>query len=176
MFFILLMTMKTVIFCLDKIYLKNSVFIQIPLIEFKIGTGELYMRCGTAIFSVCAMIDRCLSLIQMFEVYTNDHDVLQSCKITFTITMVANVLSLAFIFLQSFFIFKYANIIINYGKNMSIIGLIHVACTNFCVSFRTVVHETVSEIRHHQQKEEMRHFKQIYNRKTSTFLKFRFEK
>ena len=128
------------------------------------------MRCGTDIFSVCAMIDRCLSLIQMFEVYTNDHEVLRACKITFTITMVANILSLAFIFLQSFFIFKYANIIINYGKNMSVIGLIHVACTNFCVSFRTIVHETVSEIRHHRQKEEINHFKQMYNGKAWFFF------
>ena len=125
------------------------------------------MRCGIAIFSVCAMIDRCLSLIQMLEVYTNDHDVLQSCKITFTITMVADILSLSFIFLQSFFIFKYANIIINYGKNFSVIGLIHMVCTNFCVSFRTIVHETVSEIRHHRHKEEMDHFKQMHNGKAT---------
>ncbi len=121
------------------------------------------MRCGTAIFSVCAMIDRCLSLIQMFEVFANDHEVLQSCQITFTITMVANIMSLIFIFLQSFFIFKYANIVINYGKKMSIIGLIHVACTNFCVSFRTVVHETVSEIRDHHHKVEMDRIRKIHN-------------
>ena len=108
------------------------------------------MRCGTAIFSMCAMIDRCLSLIQMFEAYLNNHDVLQDCKVTFLVSLTSTMLSLIFIFIQSFFIFKYANIIINYGRNMSLIGLIHIVCTNFCVSFRTIVHETVSEIRHHK--------------------------
>lgn len=107
------------------------------------------MRCGTAIFSICAMIDQCLSLIQLFEFYNNKYDVMQDCKITFTVTIIERMLGFLFIFLQSFFIFKYANIIINYGKNMSRIGLMHIVVTNFCVSVRTVIHETVSEIRHH---------------------------
>lgn len=130
---------------------------------FPKGTGELYMRCGTAIFSVCAMVDRCLSLIQMFEVYVNNHEVLHACKMTFTISLVSTMLSLVFIFLQSFFIFKYANLIINYGKNLSVIGLMHIVCTNFCVSFRTIVHETVSEIRHHYHEEEINHLKKTHN-------------
>ena len=108
------------------------------------------MRCGTAIFSVCAMIDQCLSLIQMLEVYNNKHDVLNECKITFTVSMFSRMLGFVFTFAQSFFIFKYANIIINYGKNASCLGLVHIVCTNFCVSLRTIVHETVSEIRHHK--------------------------
>lgn len=107
------------------------------------------MRCGTAIFSVCAMIDQCLSLIQLFELYNNKHDVMHDCRITFTVTIIERMLGFLFIFLQSFFIFKYANIIINYGRNMSRIGLMHIVVTNFCVSVRTVIHETVSEIRHH---------------------------
>ena len=119
--------------------------------DYENGTGELYMRCGAAIFSICTMIDRCLSLIQMVEVYANNHQTIIECRITFICSMVSKVLSLLFIFLQSFFIFKYANIIINYGKNAASIGLMHLAVTNFCVSFRTIVHETIAEIRHHKE-------------------------
>ncbi len=96
------------------------------------------------------MIDRCLSLIQMLEAYFNNHEAIQECKVTFIVSIIAKSSSLLFIFLQSFFIFKYANIIINYGKNSAIIGLMHIICTNFCVFLRTVVHETVAEIRHNK--------------------------
>ena len=120
------------------------------IFDYGNGTGELYMRCGTAIFSVCAMIDQCLSLIQMFEFYSNKHDALKDCKVNFTVSVIEKVSGFVFIFLQSFFIFKYANIIINYRKNALHIGLMHIVCTNFCVSFRTIVHETVSEILHYR--------------------------
>ena len=119
--------------------------------DYDNGTGELYMRCGVAIFSVCAMIDRCLNLIQMIEIYNNKHETLHECRITFVVSMVAKLTSLLFIFLQTFFIFKYANIIINHGKNASLIGLMHIICTNLCVTFRTIIHETVTEIRHHNK-------------------------
>ena len=119
--------------------------------DYDNGTGELYMRCGVAIFSVCAMIDRCLNLIQMVEIYNNKHETLHECRITFVVSMVAKLTSLLFIFLQTFFIFKYANIIINHGKNASLIGLMHIICTNLCVTFRTIIHETVTEIRHHNK-------------------------
>jgi hypothetical protein len=33
--------------------------------DYENGSGELYMRVGTAIFAMATMIDRCLSLIQM---------------------------------------------------------------------------------------------------------------
>ena len=104
---------------------------------------------GTAIFAMCTMIDRCLSLIQMLETYINNPGVLEGCRITFVVSIVAKICAIIFIFAQSFFIFKYANIIINYGKNSAVIGLMHIVCTNFCVFFRTVVFETVAEIRHH---------------------------
>jgi hypothetical protein len=113
------------------------------------GTGELYMRMGVALFSVATMIDRCLTLIQIFEVYTNNQHSIQDCYISFICSMISNTLSLIFIFLQSFFIFKYANIVINYGKNVSVIGLMHLLSTNFCVCLRTIIHETITEIRHH---------------------------
>jgi hypothetical protein len=117
--------------------------------DYDNGTGELYMRVGTAIFSICAMIDRCLSLIQMVEAVSNDQTIIKDCKITYIVSIISKITSFLFIFLQSFFIFKYANIIINYGKNTALIGLMHIICTNFCVFLRTIVHETVAEIRHH---------------------------
>lgn len=104
------------------------------------------MRCGIAIFSVCALIDRCLTLVQMAEVYKNRQSALQECQTTFLVTMVSIISSILFIFLQSFFIFKYANLIINYGKNASVIGIMHIVSTNFCITVRTIIHETVSEI------------------------------
>jgi hypothetical protein len=120
--------------------------------DYDNGTGELYMRVGTALFSLCAMMDRCLSLLQMFEAYINNHEAILNCKITFFVTILAKILSLLFIFLQSFFIFKYANIIINYGKNTAMLGLMHLICTNFSVFLRALVHETVTEIKHYNTK------------------------
>ena len=76
--------------------------------DYENGTGELYMRCGVAMFSICAMIDRCLSLIQMAEIFVNKRDALQECYITFSVSMLAKLSSFLFIFLQTFFIFKYA--------------------------------------------------------------------
>ena len=63
--------------------------------------------------------------------------------------MIFKMSNLLFIFVQTFFIFKYANILINYGKNASTIGLMHILSTNFSVLIRTIVSETVSEIRNH---------------------------
>ena len=119
--------------------------------DYMNGTGELYMRCGVALFSIATMIDRCLTLIQIYEVYTNNQHSIQECYISFICSMVSNTLSLIFIFLQSFFIFKYANIVINYGKNASVIGLMHLLSTNFCVCLRTIILETITEIRHHSK-------------------------
>lgn len=116
--------------------------------DYENGTGELYMRVGTGIFAMCAMIDRFLSLIQMIEVYFNEPQLIKGCHATFAVTMISKIISILFIFTQSFFIFKYANIIINYGKNSAVVGLMHIVVTNFCVFFRTVVYETVAEIRH----------------------------
>ena len=119
--------------------------------DYENGTGELYMRVGTAIFAMCSLIDRSLSLIQMFESYfDNQYSALTpECRLTFFLSTVKIVCSFVFIFMQTFFIFKYANIVINYGKNSAVIGLMHIMCTNFVVFIRTVILETVSEIRHH---------------------------
>jgi len=109
--------------------------------------GELYMRVGTAIFSVCALISTGLKLVQMVDIYFNNYGLVVECKLTFILTLVSKTLSILFIFIQSFFIFKYANIVIHYGKNTAIIGLMHIICTNFAVFTKIVVAETVSEIR-----------------------------
>ena len=114
--------------------------------DYQNGSGELYMRVGTAIFSICALISRCLTLVQMLENYFNNHSAIIECKLTFTVAIVTKIFCILFIFLQSFFIFKYANIVIHYGKNTALIGLMHIVSTNFCLFIRTVVAETVSEI------------------------------
>ncbi len=134
--------------------------------DYENGTGELYMRCGVGIFSICTMIDRCLGLVQLLEVYTNSPKSINKCPAAIVFTLLAQILSLLFIFLQSFLIFKYANIIINYCKNLAIVGLMHLVCTNFCVSFRTVVLETIAEIRHHN------HDKHLFASTTTKACKF----
>jgi len=78
--------------------------------DYNNGTGELYMRVGIAIFSVCALIDRCLNLVQMLEVYINEADALKDCSTGFIINTFSVVTSILFIFLQSFFIFKVKNL------------------------------------------------------------------
>jgi hypothetical protein len=107
------------------------------------------MRVGTAIFSIIAMVDRSLAIVQMTEAYANNHHTLTGCRITFIITFISIIASLVFIFMQSFFIFKFANIVINYGRNSAVIGLIHLVVTNLIVCFRTIIHETMAEIREH---------------------------
>ena len=91
--------------------------------DYQNGTGELYMRCGTAIFSVCALISSSLRLVQMIEAFFNNYAAVSECKITFIITTVSKICCIIFIFIQSFFIFKYANIVIHFGKNTAILGL-----------------------------------------------------
>jgi hypothetical protein len=113
------------------------------------------MRVGTAIFSIIAMVDRSLALVQMTEAYTNNHHKLTGCRITFIITYISIIASLVFIFMQSFFIFKFANIVINYGRNSAVIGLIHLVVTNLIVCFRTIIHETMAEIREHDHHKEI---------------------
>jgi hypothetical protein len=115
------------------------------------------------------MIDRCLSLIQMVEVYLNKQDTLRECRETFIVSMFSKMLSLLFIFIQTFFIFKYANIIINYGRNASIMGLMHILSTNFCVTIKTIVSETVSEIRNHNQDHQDFNMQSIFNIKLYLF-------
>ncbi|CAF0784496.1 unnamed protein product [Brachionus calyciflorus] len=117
--------------------------------DYENGTGELYMRVGIAIFSLCSMIDRSLGFIQMAEAYFNNHSLIEKCKLIFVLSMLNKITSLLFIFMQTFFIFKYANLVINYGKNSAVLGLIHLVSTNFCVFFRTVIRETAEEIQHH---------------------------
>ncbi len=97
------------------------------------------------------MIEICLSLIQMLEAYMNNHSIIEDCRETFVISVLSKVFCISFVFFQTFFIFKYANIIINYGKNSACIGLMHLVVTNVCVSLRAIVSETVSEIGHHNE-------------------------
>lgn len=82
----------------------------------------------------------------MAEVYLNEYEALEGNGVAFTFTLVSVFTSIVFIFVQSFFIFKYANIIINHDKNLSVIGIMHVISTNFCITMRTIIKETVFEI------------------------------
>ena len=119
--------------------------------DYENGTGELYMRAGTAIFSFCALVSHIIQLIQMMETFFNNEIAISNCKTTFGITIVSKVACVLFIFFQSFFIFKYANIVLHTGKNVAIIGLMHIICTNFCLFIRTVITETVAEMNHGKQ-------------------------
>jgi len=117
-------------------------------IAYQNGTGELYMRAGVAIFTLCALISHILHLIQMFEAYFIDKEGIIKCKATFFITVISKVSCVLFILFQSAFIFKYANIVLHSGKNIAILGLMHIICTNFCLFIRTVIAETAAEINH----------------------------
>ena len=111
-------------------------------------SGELYMRVGMGIFAMCVMIDLLIGLIQNVESFLSSKNsrMIQACRVTLTVSIVSKFMSVLLVYFQSFFIFKYANIVINYGKKFAVFGLMHLACTNFCVLFRTVVQETVTEI------------------------------
>ncbi len=87
--------------------------------DYNNGTGELYMRVGIAIFSVCTLIDRCLNLVQMLEVYINASHALKDCSLGFVINTFSVITSIFFIFLQSFFIFKVRNLKVNFSKIFS---------------------------------------------------------
>jgi hypothetical protein len=98
----------------------------------------------------------------MIDIYINNYEAAYQCKFTFIITLVSKTLGILFIFFQSFFIFKYANIVIDFGKSTAILGLMHVICTNFALFTKTVVAETVSEIR------ELQHAQHLDNTNTSS--------
>ena len=119
-------------------------------------------RVGTAIFSLCALLSGALKVIQMIDIYINNYEAAYQCKFTFLITFVSKTLGILFIFFQSFFIFKYANIVIDFGKSTAILGLMRVICINFALFTKTVVAETVSEIR------ELQHAQHLDNTNTSS--------
>jgi hypothetical protein len=124
-------------------------------IVYQNGTGELYMRAGVAIFTLCALISHIIHLIQMFEAYFIDKEGIIKCKATFFITVISKVSCVLFILFQSAFIFKYANIVLHSGKNIAILGLMHIICTNFCLFIRTVIAETAAEINHEYSHESL---------------------
>ncbi len=101
------------------------------------------------------MIDRCLNLVQMGEVYFNEKKALEGIYLAFCFTAISVLTNIVFIFVQSFFIFKYANIIINRGKNVSVIAIMHIISTNVCIAFRTIIKETVSEIIEYNENHKM---------------------
>lgn len=119
--------------------------------DYDNGTGELYVRVGTGVLSLCSMIDIGLNLVKLTESYRNGSNFVTQCKLTFIISILAEVGAFVFTFIQCFFIFKHANIVINQGKNIASIGLCHLVCTNFCVTLRSIVHETVHEIFIHRK-------------------------
>jgi hypothetical protein len=131
--------------------------------DYNNGTGELYVRVGLALFCICSMIEGCIGLLRKFEVYNLNYKLVEACKVTFIIAIISKILSLIFIFMQSFFIFKYANILINYNKKFAIFGLMHLVCANFCVTVRTIIQETVSEINKEYSESPLRTLNQLNN-------------
>ena len=118
--------------------------------DYDNGTGELYMRVGTGLLSLCTMIDTGLNLIKLTESYRQGSKLVYSCMPAFTISVISEIGAWIFTFIQCFFIFKHANIVINKGKNIASFGLCHLVCTNFCVTLRNIVQETVHEIHTHE--------------------------
>jgi hypothetical protein len=118
--------------------------------DYDNGSGELYMRVGTGILSLCAMVDSGLNLIKYIEAYRKGSSKVIECMPSFTISVISEMCALIFTFIQCFFIFKHANIVINKQKNLSSFGLCHLVCTNLCITLRNIVQETVHEIHSHE--------------------------
>ena len=116
--------------------------------EYEKMSGEIYMRVGLAIFTVCALISHIIHLVQMLEAYSNNKSAVFVCQVTFIITVIAKVSCVIFILVQSAFIIKYVNIVLHSTKIVSMMGFMHIMCTNFCLFVRTVIFETAAEIRH----------------------------
>jgi len=115
--------------------------------EYENVTGEIYMRVGLAIFTLCALISHIIHLVQMLEAFLNNKSDTFTCKFTFITTVISKVSSVVFILVQSAFVLKYANIVLHSAKSCFVIGLMHIVCTNFCLFVRTVIFETAAEIR-----------------------------
>ena len=123
------------------------------------------MRVGLAVFTLCALISHIIHLIQMLEAFSNDKGAIDKCKLTFAVTVISKTSCVIFILVQSAFIFKYANIVLHSGKNVAIIGLMHIICTNFCLFARTVIAETAAEINHeiHEYSHDIPHHENYSN-------------
>ena len=118
--------------------------------DYDNGTGELYMRVGTGILSLCAMIDSGLNIVKYIEAYHQGSSSVFECMPSFIVYFISEICASIFTFIQCFFIFKHANIVINKGKNVASFGLCHLACTNLCITLRNIVQETVHEIHTHE--------------------------
>ena len=116
--------------------------------EYEKMSGEIYMRVGLAIFTICALISHIIHLIQLLEAFFNHKGDTFTCKATFLTTIIAKVSCVIFILVQSAFILKHVNIVLHSAKIISMMGFMHIMCTNFCLFVRTVIFETIAEIRH----------------------------
>ena len=116
--------------------------------EYEKMSGEIYMRVGLAIFTICALISHIIHLIQLLEAFFNHKGDTFTCKATFFTTVIAKVSCVIFILVQSAFIIKYVNIVLHSTKIVSMMGFMHIMCTNFCLFVRTVIFEAIAEIRH----------------------------
>ncbi|XP_055334373.1 proton channel OtopLc-like [Paramacrobiotus metropolitanus] len=106
-------------------------------------SGSMYLKVGCLIFTVGSMIYACVTLGIVIE---NSADFPSVMALNPSIFIIFQVL-------QLFFLFRNSHFTLTKYKTIGRLGLIHLAATNLCVSFRCVLDETLhefAELREHE--------------------------
>ncbi|KAL8576899.1 hypothetical protein ACOMHN_064683 [Nucella lapillus] len=116
---------------------------MVSLDESNHHTGTFYLRLGVLGFGIGSMIHSGLNFGKFFGSITEGQ-----CSSGLAL-LVKPLLHLIFTFSQLYFIFMNSKMCIHRKKVLARFGLMHMAATNICVWFRSIVVETLHEIHHH---------------------------
>ncbi|XP_076437542.1 proton channel OtopLc-like isoform X3 [Babylonia areolata] len=116
---------------------------MVSLDESNHHTGTFYLRLGVLGFGIGSMIHSGLNFGKFFGSITEGQ-----CSSGVAL-LVKPLLHLIFTFSQLYFIFMNSKMCIHRKKVLARFGLMHMAATNICVWFRSIVVETLHEIHHH---------------------------
>ncbi|KAK7091222.1 proton channel OtopLc-like isoform X2 [Littorina saxatilis] len=116
---------------------------MVSLDESNHHTGTFYLRLGVLGFGIGSMIHSGLNFGKFFGSITNGQ-----CSNGVSV-LLKPLLHLIFTFSQLYFIFMNSKMCIHRYKVVARFGLMHMAATNICVWFRSIVVETLHEIHHH---------------------------
>ncbi|KAI3381729.1 hypothetical protein SNEBB_008105 [Seison nebaliae] len=100
-------------------------------------SGGLYMRIGCGIFAMITIMKHAVSIAYLIDEHAWTYH-----EISFHASYIV------FAFLQFFFLFRSANIIIFRFSSLAFLGLMHVIVTNFCYWTSVIFHELRNELSH----------------------------
>ncbi|OQV17611.1 hypothetical protein BV898_08236 [Hypsibius exemplaris] len=117
--------------------------IQDRFIENDVDSGSFYLKMGATAFAVGSMIYACLELGVFVENTSCFSGVMGLYPTLFII----------YVLLQLYFIFKNSQFKITGCRALSRFGLAHLVATDICIWIRTLLDETITEVKELKQKQ-----------------------